>query len=63
MVGVKYVLTDGQTHVVDSSTLAFGLATKYSFTEVYEKAGPVILEPIMDVEVTVPIECQSGIMG
>ena len=54
---MKYVLTDGQTHVVDSSTLAFGLATKYSFTEVYEKAGPIILEPIMAVEVTVPIEC------
>ena len=63
VVGVKYVLTDGQTHVVDSSTLAFGLATKYSFREAFQKAGPQILEPVMNVEVTVPSECQAGIMG
>ena len=54
--GVKYVLTDGATHVVDSSTLAFGLATKYSFREAFQKAGPQILEPVMNVEVTVPAE-------
>ena len=63
VVGVKYVLTDGATHVVDSSTLAFGLATKYSFREAFQKAGPQILEPVMNVEVTVPAECQSSIMG
>ncbi len=40
VVGVNYVLTDGQTHVVDSSSLAFGLATRYSFREGFEKAGP-----------------------
>jgi len=57
------VLTDGQTHVVDSSSLAFGLATKYSFREAFEKAAPQILEPIMNVEVTVPSEAQSSIMG
>jgi elongation factor G len=63
VVGVRYVLTDGQTHVVDSSSLAFGIATKASFREVYEKAGPQILEPIMNVEVTVPAEFQAPIMG
>ncbi len=61
VVGIKYVLTDGQTHVVDSSTLAFGLATRYSFREAYEKAGPQILEPIMNVEVTVPSDCQVSL--
>jgi elongation factor G len=38
VVGVRYVLTDGQTHVVDSSTLAFSIATKYSFREAFQKA-------------------------
>jgi elongation factor G len=61
VVGVRYVLTDGQTHVVDSSTLAFSLATKYSFREAFQKAGPQILEPIMNVEVTVPIENQVSL--
>ena len=40
VVGVRYVLTDGQTHVVDSSSLAFGIATKASFREAYERAEP-----------------------
>ncbi len=56
VVGVKYVLKDGQTHVVDSSTMAFGIATRNSFLEAYEKAEPQILEPVMNVEVTVPLE-------
>lgn len=63
VVGMRYSLTDGQTHVVDSSSMAFQIATKYSCNEVYEKASPLILEPIMDVEVTVPMEYQSSIMG
>lgn len=50
------MLQDGQTHVVDSSSLAFMLATRYSFREAFLAAGPQILEPIMNVEVTVPIE-------
>lgn len=56
VIGMKYVLTDGQTHVVDSSTMAFQIATKYSCGVAFESAGPTILEPIMDVEVTVPAE-------
>lgn len=56
VVGVRYVLTDGQTHVVDSSTMAFQIATRDSFKVAYKAASPSVLEPIMDVEVTVPIE-------
>lgn len=63
VVGVKYVLTDGQTHVVDSSTMAFQIATRDSFRQAFEEADRMILEPIMDVEVTVPAEFQAGIMG
>ena len=63
VVGMRYVLKDGQTHVVDSNSMAFQIATKYSCVEVFERAQPIILEPVMDVEVTVPIEYQAGIMG
>jgi len=63
VVGMKYVLTDGQTHVVDSSSMAFQIATQYSCIEAYNGADPTILEPIMDVEVTVPAEFQGGIMS
>jgi elongation factor G len=63
VVGMKYVLKDGNTHVVDSSSMAFQIATKYSCNEAYNAATPTILEPIMDVEVTVPLEYQSGVMG
>ncbi len=51
---VKYVLTDGATHVVDSSANAFMIAAKYSFSQAFHKAGPEILEPIMNLEVTCP---------
>jgi len=53
---MRYVLKDGQTHSVDSSSMAFSIATKYSCNKAYEDGGPMILEPIMDVEVTVPSE-------
>jgi len=63
VIGVKYVLEDGQTHVVDSSSLAFGIATKYSFTAGFNAGTPVILEPVMTVEVSGPAEFQTGIMN
>ena len=63
VVGMRYTLTDGQTHEVDSSSMAFQIATKYSCNVAFEDATPTILEPIMDVEVTVPIEYQAGIMN
>lgn len=63
VVGMRYVLKDGKTHVVDSSSMAFQIATKYSCNVAFDVASPTILEPIMDVEVTVPLEYQSGVMG
>jgi len=63
VIGARFVLTDGKTHVVDSSQMAFSLATKGAFREAYLNGGGKILEPIMDVQVTVDAEFQQGIMG
>ncbi|KAG9305652.1 hypothetical protein G9A89_022574 [Geosiphon pyriformis] len=61
--GVRFVLEDGAFHAVDSSELAFRLAALYAFREAYQKANPVILEPIMNVEITAPIEFQGTVIG
>jgi len=57
------VLQDGAFHAVDSSELAFRLAAIGAFREVYNKTKPVILEPIMNVEVVAPLEFQSAVIG
>lgn len=49
VIGVRYVLEDGATHVVDSSANAFAAATRYSFTKALQTAGAQVLEPLMDV--------------
>jgi elongation factor G len=59
VVGCRFVLKDGSYHVVDSSELAFRLCTMAAFRENYEAMRPVILEPIMTVEVVAPSEFQS----
>ena len=61
--GVKYTLEDGAFHAVDSSELAFRLAAIGSFREAYKNASPVILEPIMTVEITAPAEFQGNALG
>ncbi|KAI0321737.1 P-loop containing nucleoside triphosphate hydrolase protein [Amylostereum chailletii] len=61
--GVRMVLQDGGFHVVDSSELAFRLGAIGAFREVYAKTAPVILEPIMTVEVVAPVEFQSAVIG
>ncbi|KAH9475024.1 Elongation factor G, mitochondrial [Psilocybe cubensis] len=61
--GCRLVLKDGAFHTVDSSELAFRLATIGAFREVYRNAKPVILEPIMTVEVVAPVEFQSQVIG
>ncbi|KAL1942203.1 hypothetical protein VTO73DRAFT_6267 [Trametes versicolor] len=61
--GARLVLNDGLAHSVDSSELAFRLAVIGAFREVYNAARPIILEPIMTVEVVAPSEFQSAVIG
>ncbi|WP_136796322.1 MULTISPECIES: elongation factor G [Desulfosediminicola] len=61
--GVKVTINDGAFHAVDSSDVAFQLASVGAFKEGYMKAKPQILEPIMKVAVEGPSEFQGGIMG
>ncbi len=62
-VDFKYTLIDGKYHDVDSSALAFEIAAKACFREGRKKAGPIILEPIMDVEVTTPQDHVGDVVG
>lgn len=54
---------DGSYHEVDSSEMAFKIAASLAFKNCMEKANPVIMEPVMNVEVTVPEECLGDVMG
>jgi elongation factor G len=56
MVDIKAVLLDGKYHDVDSTELAYRIAGSLAFQEAAAKAAPVFLEPVMDVEITVPDE-------
>jgi len=60
IVNTKVTIDDGASHAVDSSDIAFQLAAIGAFREAYEKAKPVILEPIMKVEVEGPTEFQGN---
>ena len=63
VVGVKAVLYDGSYHPVDSSEAAFKMATFLAFKDGFMKAGPVLLEPIMNIKVTVPNDYTGDVMG
>jgi len=63
VVDVHVSLTDGSYHDVDSSEMAFKIAASMGFKEVCRKAKPVLLEPVMDVEVVVPSEYQGAVVG
>lgn len=63
VVGLKATLVDGSYHPVDSSEMAFKMATSVAFKEGVLKAKPTILEPIAHVEVTVPEKYMGDIMG
>jgi elongation factor G len=63
MVDLKAVLYDGSYHDVDSSEMAFKIAGSMAFKEAARKANPVLLEPIMSVEVVVPEDFMSAIIG
>lgn len=63
VVGLKATLTDGSYHPVDSSEMAFKMATSVAFKEGIPQAKPVILEPIEHVEVLIPDKYMGDIMG
>ena len=63
VVGVKAVLYDGSYHPVDSSEMAFKMATIQAFKKGFMEAGPVLLEPIASLKVTVPDSYTGDIMG
>ena len=63
LVGVKVTLLDGQYHDVDSSELAFKIAGSMAFKEGARKAGPVLMEPVMAVEVTTPEDFMGEVIG
>ncbi len=63
VVDVRVSLTDGSYHDVDSSEMAFKIAASMGFKEVCRKARPVLLEPVMDVEVVAPSEYQGAVIG
>lgn len=63
VVDVRAIVYDGKTHPVDSKDIAFQIAARHGFKDAFLKARPVLLEPIMDVEVTVPDEFMGDITG
>ncbi len=62
-IDLKATLFDGSYHEVDSSQIAFEVAASYAFKDTKIKCDPVLLEPIMDVEVTVPDEYLGNVIG
>ena len=63
MVGIKAILLDGAAHDVDSSEMAFKIAGSMAFKEAARKANPVLLEPLMAVEVRTPEEYMGDVIG
>jgi len=63
LIDFKATLVDGLSHDVDSSILAFEIASRHAFREGIPKAGPVLLEPMMQVEVITPEEYMGDIIG
>jgi elongation factor G len=61
--GVRVLLVDGSYHNVDSSEMAFKIAGSMAFKSAYEKADPVLLEPIMTLEATVPDDAVGAVNG
>jgi elongation factor G len=62
VVDVRVQLIDGKYHDLDSSALAFEIATRACFREALQKAGPVLLEPVMRVEVVTPKDCAAAVI-
>lgn len=63
IVGIQVTINDGASHSVDSSDMAFQQAAIGAFREAYQKAAPIILEPLMRVVVETPVEFQGTVLG
>jgi elongation factor G len=63
VVDVKVRLVDGDSHDVDSSAMAFEIAARAAMREALQKGGPVLLEPIMKVEVVTPEDYTGSVIG
>ncbi len=63
VIGIKVAIVDGSYHEVDSSEMAFRIAGSMAIKEAIKKANPVLMEPVMDVEVVVPEEYMGDVMG
>jgi elongation factor G len=63
IIGVRAVINDGAYHDVDSSDMAFQIGARYGFRQGFSKAAPIILEPIMKVDVEGPAEFQGAILA
>jgi elongation factor G len=63
IVDVRVYLVDGKTHPVDSKDIAFQIAGREAFKLAFEQAGPILLEPIVDMMITVPEEYTGDVMG
>ncbi|MBL7157351.1 MAG: elongation factor G [Candidatus Omnitrophica bacterium] len=63
MIDLRATVYDGKTHPVDSKDIAFQIAARHGFKEAILKSKPVLLEPIMDVDITIPDEYMGDITG
>jgi elongation factor G len=63
IVGVKTILKDGSYHEVDSSDMAFQICAQNCFRETFLKMKPILLEPVMKIEIEVPVQFQGPITG
>ncbi|MEC7130924.1 MAG: elongation factor G [SAR324 cluster bacterium] len=63
MVGIKVTLNDGKYHDVDSSDLAYQLAARTAMRDAVKKSSPVLMEPVMKVEVETPSDFQGSVIG
>ena len=63
MINCRFVLTGGETHVVDSSANAFQTATRYAISQVFQNSSATLLEPVMQVEVSVPTNSYQSVMN